>query len=71
MSFMRGGQKAGRHALMVHLWPKGSEVVYFTGSHLVELPARKGRRLLWEAEEQILLEAGCQPVRKNFEDGGS
>ncbi|OAA38528.1 hypothetical protein ISF_09886 [Cordyceps fumosorosea ARSEF 2679] len=70
ISFMRGGQRAGRRALLVHLLAKGSLVDYFPRSHLLELAAIKGGRLLWETPKEALTEAGCSPCEKNFPDGG-
>ncbi|KAK8144788.1 hypothetical protein G3M48_005346 [Beauveria asiatica] len=70
VSFMRGGQGAGRRALLVHLWAKGSIVDYFPRSHLLELAATKGGRLLWETPKDALSEAGCIPCEKCFDEGG-
>lgn len=67
---MQGGQKAGRCAVMVHLLSKGSRVNYFLGSHLLELPATKGRRLLWETALSALTDAGHVASEKTFEQGG-
>uniref|UniRef100_A0A1Y1LJC5 Uncharacterized protein n=1 Tax=Photinus pyralis TaxID=7054 RepID=A0A1Y1LJC5_PHOPY len=70
VSFMRGGQRAGRCALVIHLWAKGSRVNYFPRSHMLELPATKGKRLLWETAPSAISEAGCMATEKYFEDGG-
>ena len=69
--FRSGGPKAGRRALLVHLWAKGSRVEYYGGSHLHDLPKQKGARLLWETQPSTLNEAGCVATPKSFRDGGA
>ena len=68
--FRRGGPKAGQKALMVQLWVKGSQVVYYSGSHLHELPTEEGRRSLHEISPVAIADAGCVAMEKVFEDGG-
>ncbi|KAH7016072.1 uncharacterized protein B0I36DRAFT_42113 [Microdochium trichocladiopsis] len=64
--FRSGGPKAGRRALLVHLWAKGSRVEYYGGSHLHDLPKQKGARLLWETQPSALGEVGCVATPKSF-----
>jgi hypothetical protein len=59
MCFRRGGPKAGRRALVVHLLAKGLRVGYCGGSHHYELPTIEGRRLLHEIPPSVLAEVGC------------
>jgi hypothetical protein len=55
---------------MVHMWPKGSKVNYYYGSHLQELPMEKGRRSLYETDPNSLMAAGCRAKDiDDFEDG--
>ncbi|KAJ6001019.1 hypothetical protein N7481_001428 [Penicillium waksmanii] len=68
--FRRGGPKAGRRVLMVHLWAKGSRVEYYTLSHTHNLATTKGRRSLYEIPQSELDRVGSQPEVKDFPDGG-
>ncbi|KAG4425785.1 hypothetical protein IFR04_000992 [Cadophora malorum] len=68
--FRRGGPKAGRRALAVHLLAKGSRVGYYSGSHNHDLPTTKGIRFLNEISQSALDEVGCQCEEKAFPDGG-
>jgi hypothetical protein len=70
LCFRRGGPKAGRRALAVHLLAKGSRVGYCGGSHHHFLPTTKGLRLLHEISPAALAEVGCQCEEKEFPDGG-
>jgi hypothetical protein len=66
--FIKGGQKAGRCALVVHLLPRGSRLDYITGSHLVDLPIKQSDRLTHETEESAI--AGSTIQGREFENGG-
>ncbi|KAJ5860645.1 uncharacterized protein N7529_007955 [Penicillium soppii] len=68
--FRRGGLKAGRRVLVVHLWAKGSRVEYYTLSHLHDLATTKGRRSLYEIPQSELDRMGSKPEVKDFPDGG-
>lgn len=70
LSFRRGGPKAGRHALLVQLFPKGSKVAYWKYAHRNDVPSTTGDRLLWEMKEKDLVAAGCERVVEEFPDGG-
>lgn len=47
---MKGGPKAGRLALMVHVLTRGSRVEYYRGSHVHELRTIEGQRGLYEVD---------------------
>lgn len=67
----RRGSEDGRHAVVVHFLPIGSQVNYIQGSHLLELSLQNGSRSLWEAPAaELLAETGCKKVQKHFKDGG-
>lgn len=68
--FRAGGPQAGRRALLVHLWSRGSQAVYYSGSHHHHLPTEKGGRLLWEIQAPALADVGCSPALVEFPDGG-
>ncbi|KAK3328704.1 hypothetical protein B0T19DRAFT_357440 [Cercophora scortea] len=68
--FRRGGPKAGRRVLMVHLWAKGSRVAYYVGSHLHDMATSRGRRSLYEIPLSELDRVGSEPEHKEFPDGG-
>ncbi|RTE71387.1 hypothetical protein BHE90_014214 [Fusarium euwallaceae] len=68
--FRAGGPKAGRRALLVQLWAKGSQVKYYGGSHLHDMPKKEGARLLWENQPSALAEVGCVATKKDFPNGG-
>jgi len=70
LCFRRGGPKAGRRALAVHLLAKGSRVGYCGGSHDHFLPTTKGKRFLNEISQSALDEVGCQCEEREFPDGG-
>lgn len=70
MSFRKGGPKAGRLSLLVHLLAKGSCVDYYSGAHLYDMPKTKGGRLLWENQPAALAEVGCKATPESFKDGG-
>jgi hypothetical protein len=70
LCFRRGGPKARRQALAVHLLAKGSRVGYYGGSHHHFLPTTKGIRLLHKISLSALDEVGCQYKEKEFPDGG-
>ncbi|KEZ39454.1 Uncharacterized protein SAPIO_CDS9313 [Scedosporium apiospermum] len=67
--FRKGGRRAGLRALVVQQWAKGSQAVYYAGSHLHDLPAVPGERSLYETEEEELEKAGCKAIEKIFRDG--
>jgi len=68
--FRRGGPKAGRRVLAVHLWAKGSRVEYNAGSHLHDLATTKGRRSLHEISQSELARVGSRHEPKHFPNGG-
>ncbi|KAK4118164.1 hypothetical protein N657DRAFT_667302 [Parathielavia appendiculata] len=68
--FRRGGRKAGRLVLTVHLWAKGSQVAYYAGSHLHDMATSRGRRSLHEIPLSELSRVGSNPKHKEFPDGG-
>ena len=43
---------------------------YYGGSHLHDMPKKKGARLLWENQHSALAEVGCVATEKEFPDGG-
>ncbi|KAI0804239.1 hypothetical protein GGR55DRAFT_691098 [Xylaria sp. FL0064] len=47
---VKGGPKAGRLALMVHVLARGSRVDYYRGSHIHELRTIEGQRGLYEVD---------------------
>ncbi|KAJ5046199.1 hypothetical protein NUH16_003024 [Penicillium rubens] len=69
--FRSGGEKAGRHVLVVKLWGSGSEVVFFDGSHREELPGVHASNGLWEVPFAALKSVGCGKGSEIlFEHGG-
>ncbi|AEO57119.1 hypothetical protein MYCTH_2056329 [Thermothelomyces thermophilus ATCC 42464] len=68
--FRRGGPRAGRRVLVVHLWAKGSQVAYYVGSHLHEMATSRSRRSLYEIPLSELDRVGSKPKHKDFPDGG-
>jgi len=68
--FRRGGQEAGLRVLIIQQWAKGSRVDYYPGSHLLDLPTKKGERDLYETTKDALHEAGCPAKEELFPDGG-
>ncbi|KAM7188712.1 hypothetical protein V8F33_010482 [Rhypophila sp. PSN 637] len=68
--FRKGGPRAGRRVLTVHLWAKGSEVAYYVGSHLHDLGTVTGRRSLHEIPHSELNRVGSEPRVKYFPHGG-
>ncbi|KAI0388406.1 hypothetical protein F5Y17DRAFT_452932 [Xylariaceae sp. FL0594] len=68
--FRRGGPKAGRGVLTVHLWAKGSQVAYYVGSHLHDMVTTRGKRSLHEIPLSELDRVGSKPEEKEFPDGG-
>ncbi|KAG8422544.1 hypothetical protein J3459_010285 [Metarhizium acridum] len=67
--FIKGGLKAGRRAVVVHLMPRGSELRYWPGSHLHNLPTTEGKRSTYEVEESDLKDAGLIPQNIQFVSG--
>ncbi|KAK0706159.1 hypothetical protein B0T26DRAFT_725630 [Lasiosphaeria miniovina] len=65
-----GGSNVGRHSLLVHLHPKGAQVEYYKGSHIHDLPRKRGARFLWETEPSALSEVNCIAKAEPFPDGG-
>jgi hypothetical protein len=68
--FRRGGPKAGRRLMVVHICSKGSSVDYYAGSHLHDLETSKGLRSLHEIPFPELQRVGCVPDTREFKDGG-
>lgn len=68
--FRKGGPRAGRRRLVVHLLPQGTRISYWSYSHKHDLPTSDGSRLLYELSEPELIEAGCERVEDEFPDGG-
>jgi len=68
--FRKGGPNAGRGTLLVHLWAEGSQVDYYGGSHLHDLPVEEGERSLYEILPSALVEVGCKATPKKFKEGG-
>ncbi|EFY90726.1 hypothetical protein MAC_03306 [Metarhizium acridum CQMa 102] len=67
----RGGPKAGRRCLLVHLIGKGSQIRYRRQSHLHDLPAVENKkRSLHETSSAAYDEAGCEAEIMTFPDGG-
>ncbi|KAF2744343.1 hypothetical protein M011DRAFT_470480 [Sporormia fimetaria CBS 119925] len=69
-SFRKGGPEAGLRVIVVQQWAKGSQVVYYGGSHKHDLPTVNGIRQLHETQKTALDEIGCGAIVKNFPDGG-
>ncbi|KAH7137577.1 hypothetical protein EDB81DRAFT_655809 [Dactylonectria macrodidyma] len=72
-ALITGGREAGLGALGIHQIAKGSRITFYPGSHLVDLPTKKTeetKRGLHETTDAALREAGCEPVEKEFPDGG-
>lgn len=69
--FRGGGEKAGRHVLVVQLWGAGSEVTFFDRSHTCELPGVHASNGLWEVPFAALESLGCgEGSEIFFEHGG-
>ncbi len=69
-SFRKGGPEAGLRVIVVQQWAKGSQVVYYGGSHKHNLPTVNGIRQLHETQKTALDEMGCGAIVRNFPDGG-
>ncbi|CAI6336980.1 unnamed protein product [Periconia digitata] len=69
-SFRKGGPKAGLRVIVVQQWAKGSQVVYYGGSHKHNFPTVNGIRQLHETQTTALYEMGCGAIVRNFPDGG-
>jgi hypothetical protein len=68
--FRRGGLNAGLRVLVVQQLAKGSQIVYYNGSHQHNLPTVNGQRGLFEISESELKAVGCKASAKNFPEGG-
>ncbi|KAJ5263950.1 hypothetical protein N7478_011555 [Penicillium angulare] len=69
--FRGGGEKAGRHVLVVQLWGEGSEVVFFNRSHTYELPGVHASNGLWEVPYAALESTKCAEGSEIiFQQGG-
>ncbi|KAI1496548.1 hypothetical protein F5X99DRAFT_422024 [Biscogniauxia marginata] len=68
--FRGGGPKALQPRFMVHLLAKGSQVVYYGGSHLVELPMKETEYLFYETLKSDLDQACLKGKVLEFEHGG-
>lgn len=68
--FRRGGRNAGRRVFMIHVWSKGSQVDYYTGSHLHTFETTRGLRSIYEVQSEELRRAGCEPEARDFASGG-
>nr|CDP29022.1 Putative protein of unknown function [Podospora anserina S mat+] len=69
--FRRGGPKAGRYVLMVHLWAKGSQVAYYVGSHHHNITTSRDNRSLYEIPLSELNRVGSKPKHKESPDSSS
>jgi hypothetical protein len=70
MLFRKGGPRAGRRCLLVHLIGKGSQMSYRRKSHLHDLPTVEGKRSLHETDAAAYDEAGCEAQVIPFDNGG-
>lgn len=68
--FRRGGPKAGRRVLMLHVLARGSIVEYYNGSHLHHLETTKGKRSWHEISSSEMVRIGSKGIEKDFADGG-
>lgn len=68
--FRGGGPKARGPRLMVHLLAKGSQMVYYSSSHLVELPVDETEYLFFETPKSSIDQAGLVGTEYNSKDGG-
>ncbi|KAK7177949.1 hypothetical protein PSPO01_15998 [Paraphaeosphaeria sporulosa] len=69
-AFRKGGPEAGLRVLVVQQWAKGSQVVYYGGSHKHDLPTVNGIRQLHETQKTALDGMGCEAIERNFPNGG-
>lgn len=56
--------------LCVLLWDKGSQVIYYPGSHLESLESYRSANRMWEVTSASLKSAGCEQKLVDFEHGG-
>lgn len=68
--FRGGGPKARGPRFMVHLLARGSKMVYYGGSHLVELPVMETEYRYYETLQPDLDQAGFTGKYCEFKDGG-
>ncbi|KAK8036656.1 hypothetical protein PG993_008639 [Apiospora rasikravindrae] len=66
--FRKGSQ--GPDIWLVQLWGKGSEAVYFPGSHRIEPRSFRTANRLWEVVQADLERAGITRTTKLFKEGG-
>ncbi|PVH70792.1 hypothetical protein DL98DRAFT_123814 [Cadophora sp. DSE1049] len=64
----KGGEKPD--ILLVHLWSKGSRVVYYRGSHLIPWKSVRAANRMWEIAFAVLELAGICGTEIFFENGG-
>ncbi|CEL00942.1 hypothetical protein ASPCAL00534 [Aspergillus calidoustus] len=69
-AFRQSDPASGPESLLVHIWKKGSRVVYWKASHLQQVVTTKGENNLWRAPRVALRHAGLEPVEVTFENGG-
>lgn len=65
----RGGETEVK-VLVVLLWGKGSEVVFYRDSHRHQLSGVKAANLLLEVPKAALDKAGCVAVPVKLDNGG-
>ncbi|KAK1754138.1 hypothetical protein QBC47DRAFT_385845 [Echria macrotheca] len=66
--FRRGGPEAGRRRLMVHLMARGSQVVYWSRSHLQKLLWLETEYRYYEIPAPTLVNAGLKGEDLEFKD---
>lgn len=64
----KGGEKPD--ILCVHLWSKGSRVIYYRGSHLIPWKSVRAANRMWEIPFAALARAGILGTEIFFENGG-
>lgn len=69
--FRTGGREAGLRILLVLVLAKGSQVIYYQGSHLHDLPVLEKMlsRGLPQTTRAVLDDAGCIAVPIDYLDG--
>ncbi|CZR66035.1 uncharacterized protein PAC_15936 [Phialocephala subalpina] len=56
--------------LLVHLWSKGSRVIYYRGLHLIPWKSVRAANRMWEIPFAALARAGIHGTEIFFENGG-
>jgi hypothetical protein len=62
--------EAKARALIVQLWSSGSRMVFYSGSHLLSLPAKAAKNGLLETPLDRLKQAGIKWIEVEMKDGG-